>query len=65
MAEKEMKKLKGKSNKFIKIKCSDCGNEQITFTRASSVVVCHICGAEIARPTGGLIKTSGEIVEEY
>lgn len=65
MGEKEMKKLKGKANKFIKIKCPECGNEQITFTRASSNVSCHICGAEIIKPTGGLIKTSGEIVEEY
>ncbi|MFP4142194.1 MAG: 30S ribosomal protein S27e [Candidatus Natronoplasma sp.] len=50
--------------KFVKIKCSDCENEQITFKHVSSVVECLVCGAPLAKPTGGYSKFNGEIVEE-
>ncbi len=49
---------------FLKLKCVDCGNEQITFRHASSNVDCQICGARLAEPTGGQAKLHGEIVEE-
>ena len=38
---------------FIKVKCPDCGNEQITFHRVATVVSCQVCGATLARPAGG------------
>jgi small subunit ribosomal protein S27e len=65
MVDKKMKKLKGIGNRFIKIKCSECGNEQITYTKGSSNISCNICGAELAKPTGGTIMTSSEITEQY
>ena len=65
MSEKVMKKLKGKGNKFIKIKCPECGSEQITYTKGSSAVNCNICGSELAKPTGGSIMTNCEITEEF
>ncbi len=49
---------------FVKVKCDDCGNEQITFARAASAVDCHICGARLAEPTGGYSSFKGEIIEE-
>lgn len=52
----------GKS--FVKLKCMDCENEQITFSKASSVVNCAICGTILAEPTGGIAEFKGEIVEE-
>ncbi|MCX8170613.1 MAG: 30S ribosomal protein S27e [Candidatus Bathyarchaeota archaeon] len=50
---------------FIQVKCAECGNEQITFSHASSVVRCNICGAVLAEPTGGKANVKGEIVASF
>jgi len=50
--------------KFVKIKCSDCENEQMTFKKVSSEVECLVCGAPLVNPTGGYSEFNGEIVEE-
>ncbi len=62
--------MKGSNTKsmdkgFVKVKCPDCGNEQIIFLRASTVVKCQVCGATIATPTGGKAEIRGEIGEVY
>ena len=65
MAEETTKKFvkpKGIGNKFVKLKCRDCGNVQPTYTRTSTVVVCNICGATLSRPTGGIAEVSADIV---
>ena len=49
---------------FIKVKCQDCGNEQILFNKASSVVKCLVCGATLSTTTGGKAKIKGDIIEE-
>ncbi|MEM0155547.1 MAG: 30S ribosomal protein S27e [Thermoplasmataceae archaeon] len=64
MSEQKFVKLKSIGNKFIKIKCKDCGSEQITYSKGSSTVICNICGATIAKPTGGTISVSGEFSGE-
>ncbi len=46
---------------FLKIKCGDCGNDQIVFSRAASQVACLVCGATLATPTGGTALFKGEI----
>lgn len=51
-------------SKFYKIKCKDCSNEQIVFSKASTMVRCAICGSVLAEPTGGKAKIKGEILEE-
>ncbi|MEM2094219.1 MAG: 30S ribosomal protein S27e [Candidatus Bathyarchaeia archaeon] len=50
-------------SRFIRVKCPDCGNEQVTFNKAASVVKCNICDSVIAEPTGGTAKIRGEIIE--
>lgn len=62
MAESRFAKPKSIGNKFIRIKCRDCGNEQVTYTKISSVVVCHICNATLARPTGGTLDLAADII---
>ena len=47
---------------FLKIKCTDCGNEQNVFSRAASKVDCLACGATLATPTGGSAVVKGELV---
>ena len=62
MADSRFVKPKSIGNKFIRIKCRDCGNEQVTYTKISSPVVCSICNATLARPTGGTLELSAEII---
>ena len=50
-------------SRFIQVRCPDCGNEQIIFSHAASVVRCNICGAVLAEPTGGKAKIKAEIVK--
>ncbi len=50
---------------FVKIKCPDCGHEQIIYSKASIVIKCQICGATLAVPTGGKADIKGEIIEVY
>ncbi|MBU6997196.1 MAG: 30S ribosomal protein S27e [Theionarchaea archaeon] len=46
-------------SKFLRIKCEDCGNEQVIFNRPASVVRCLVCGKTVEEPKGGkgLVKT--------
>ena len=50
-------------NDFIKIKCADCGNEQISFRRAATTVTCHVCGSTLITPKGGVGEIKGEVLE--
>jgi len=51
------------TSKFIKVRCNDCENEQFLFNKASTVVLCHICGSKLAIPTGGKATIKGKILE--
>jgi small subunit ribosomal protein S27e len=48
---------------WIKVKCHECGNEQIIFSRVSMEVPCTKCSATLAVPTGGKSAIKAEIVE--
>ncbi len=43
-------------SKFMRVRCPDCGNEQVTFSHASTIVKCLICGKVLLRPQGGKAK---------
>jgi small subunit ribosomal protein S27e len=49
--------------RFVKVKCRDCENVQIIFDRCSSAISCLVCGATLAKPTGGKTDIKGEVVE--
>jgi len=49
-------------SRFIRVKCPDCGNEQMVFDHVASSVKCNVCGAVLAEPTGGKTAVKGEIV---
>ncbi|AIF69107.1 30S ribosomal protein S27 [Palaeococcus pacificus DY20341] len=51
------------SSRFIKVKCIDCGNEQIVFNKPATKVRCHVCGATLVEPTGGKGIIKAKIVE--
>ncbi len=47
----------------MSVRCRDCGNKQIIFSHASTIVRCIVCGSTIARPSGGKAIINGEIEE--
>ena len=49
--------------RFIKIKCHECGNEQIIFSRAATEIKCLKCSVVVAVPTGGKTSVRAEILE--
>ena len=51
------------SSEFVKVRCSKCKNEQVVFNKASSVVVCLVCGENLAQPTGGKSKVDSAVLE--
>ena len=51
------------SGKFHRVKCSNCGNEQILFNRSSIVVHCSGCGEALTQSTGGVSIIHAEIIE--
>lgn len=51
-------------SRFLKVKCGDCGGEQIIFNRPAMVVGCQVCGATLAKPTGGTGQIVAEVVGE-
>ncbi len=48
------------NSKFLKIECSECGEKQVVFSHASTVVTCNSCGNAIAKPTGAIAKIIGK-----
>ena len=56
-------RMRETSSKFIKIQCPKCKNEQLMFGKASSIVLCLICGKELAEPTGGKSKVKARVLE--
>lgn len=48
-------------SRFLRVRCPDCGNEQVVFDRPATTVACLVCGATLAKPTGGTAKLRGEV----
>jgi small subunit ribosomal protein S27e len=51
-------------SKFVRVKCPNCGNEQVIFSHATFPVRCLSCGTQITYPTGGKAKIVGEIIRD-
>ncbi|MBC7129613.1 30S ribosomal protein S27e [Candidatus Bathyarchaeota archaeon] len=49
-------------SRFLRVKCLKCGNEQIIFSHATNRVICNVCSAELAEPSGGKAIIKGEII---
>jgi small subunit ribosomal protein S27e len=57
-----MKDDKTKS-RFMRIKCADCGNEQVVFGCTASRIKCLVCEKTLAESTGGKTAFKAEVVE--
>jgi small subunit ribosomal protein S27e len=49
--------------KFLKVKCSGCGNEQIIFSAASTKVRCLACNHELAETGASKINLKTKLVK--
>ncbi|MBO3769628.1 MAG: 30S ribosomal protein S27e [Thermoproteota archaeon] len=56
--------LKPRSS-FVKVRCTQCSNEQIVFEKPASNVKCRVCGRILVKSTGGKGKFFAEILEVY
>ena len=50
-------------SRFLRVKCNDCGNEQVIFGNASTLIVCLVCGCTLAEATGGKTSVKTQILE--
>jgi len=51
------------TGKFLKVKCNDCGNEQIVFKNPAMNVACSVCGSTLVKSRGGAGELRGKLVE--
>lgn len=49
-------------SRFLRVRCNDCGNEQVIYSHASSVVKCLVCSKTLAVPRGGKAEIKTMIV---
>ena len=55
--------MKMEKSKFLKIKCSKCKNEQITFSKPATLVKCLVCEKVLAKSTGGKAELKSKVIE--
>lgn len=48
---------------FIKVRCENCKNEQVIFSKPSSIVKCLVCATVLATPNGGIAKVNAVTLE--
>lgn len=48
--------------KFLRVRCTDCGNEQPVYSRASTPIRCQVCSKTLAVPRGGKTEVKATIL---
>lgn len=51
-----------KSPKFLKVRCTDCGNEQFIYSHASTSIRCQVCSKTLAVPRGGKAEIRAAVI---
>lgn len=47
---------------FLRVRCAECGNEQLIFSHASSAVKCQVCGNTLSTPRGGKAEVKATVL---
>ncbi|MEM1644373.1 MAG: 30S ribosomal protein S27e [Ignisphaera sp.] len=64
MAKKRKILIPEPKSKFLRIRCTICGNEQVVFEYATFPSRCLVCGTQFIQPTGGKARLiNAEIVK--
>ncbi|HLC51265.1 MAG TPA: 30S ribosomal protein S27e [archaeon] len=50
-------------SKFLKVECSKCKNHQTIFNKSASGVNCLVCGALLAKSTGGKARVKSKVIQ--
>ncbi len=50
-------------SRFLRVKCSKCGNEQIVFDRSQTAVNCSVCDEPLLTKKGGKSEIKAEVLE--
>ncbi len=50
-------------SRFLRVKCLNCGNQQIIFGCSSTDVECLVCGKTLLQSTGGKARILTKILE--
>ncbi len=49
-------------SRFLRVRCNNCGNEQVVFDRPAMIVRCLVCGNVLIEPTGGKGRIVGATI---
>ncbi len=63
MEEKIKKHIPVPKSRFLRVRCSSCGNEQVIFGSPATLVKCVVCENTLAVPQSGKGKISTTIIE--
>jgi len=47
----------------MKIRCTECNNEQVMFEKSSSNINCLVCNKPLATSKGGKSEITGRVLE--
>ncbi|MBR9681936.1 MAG: 30S ribosomal protein S27e [Candidatus Altiarchaeota archaeon] len=60
-----MELIKKPKSKFIRVKCSQCKNEQTVFNKPATEVKCLVCAKVLMKSTGGKGKAESKVVQVF
>ena len=64
MVNRKLNILKPKpKSRFVKVRCVNCGNEQIIFGCATTTIKCNVCEKALIQTTGGKARILTRISE--
>lgn len=49
-------------SKFLIVRCTECGNEQLIYSHASTAVRCQVCSKTLSIPRGGKAEVRATIL---
>ena len=47
---------------FLRVRCNECGNEQLVFSHASTAVKCQVCSNTLSTPRGGKAEVKATVL---
>ncbi|MFH1820950.1 MAG: 30S ribosomal protein S27e [Methanobacteriota archaeon] len=51
-----------RKSKFLMVRCTECGNEQLVFSHASTTVRCQVCSNTLSVPKGGKAEVKATVL---
>jgi small subunit ribosomal protein S27e len=61
--KKSKKLIPHPNSRFLRVKCLNCGNQQIVFGCSATDVQCLVCGKTLLQSTGGKARILTKILE--